>query len=253
MTHTEHRDPVQMSQAYESPPGLTVATVEIPLSRGYVTRIDAADKVFTDGHKWHVVVGPHTAYACAKIKGRQVKLHNLLCPDWSTVDHADGDGLNNQRSNLRDGSGLKNHANTWMRADNRSGFKGVHRHLGKWQAQIRVNGKAIYLGIYDTPEAAADAYDEAAVHHFGEYARTNAMMDREGLKTRPPECPDPVTRIPVTHCPAGHEYTPENTYTSPDGKRHCRTCKREGDRARYQAKGRKCLPGCTCGRHRRAA
>ena len=31
-----------------------------------------------------------------------------------------------------------------------------------------------------------------------------------------------------THCPRGHEYSPENTYVGPDGKRRCRTCKREG-------------------------
>lgn len=30
-----------------------------------------------------------------------------------------------------------------------------------------------------------------------------------------------------THCPAGHEYTPENTYTytSPSNQRACRTCR----------------------------
>jgi hypothetical protein len=30
-----------------------------------------------------------------------------------------------------------------------------------------------------------------------------------------------------THCPARHEYTPENTYTYPDGRRACRECARE--------------------------
>lgn len=27
-----------------------------------------------------------------------------------------------------------------------------------------------------------------------------------------------------THCPQGHEYTPENTRIDRNGKRHCRTC-----------------------------
>jgi len=247
LTHTEHGNPVQVSQAYKPPPG----TVEIPLTRGYVTRIDAADQVFTDGHKWHAVIGPYTVYAVTKIGGRRVRLHNLLT-SWSKVDHIDGDGLNNCRSNLRDGSGSKNHANTWMRADNRSGFKGVHLLRGKWQATIRVNRKPIYLGIYDTPEAAADAYDEAAVRYFGEYARTNAMMRREGQKTRPRETPAPVA--PITHCKRGHKFTPENTRTSAaDRRRHCRQCARE----RYlvpnpRPGGRKCPPGCTCGRHNRS-
>ena len=49
----------------------------------------------------------------------------------------------------------------------------------------------------------------------------------------------------VTHCPQGHEYTPENTYS--DGKfgylrRECRQCKRKRKaayKARVRAKRRK--------------
>jgi hypothetical protein len=36
----------------------------------------------------------------------------------------------------------------------------------------------------------------------------------------------------ATHCQRGHEFTPENTYTSRSGKRNCRTCKRAAERAR---------------------
>ncbi len=32
-----------------------------------------------------------------------------------------------------------------------------------------------------------------------------------------------------THCPQGHEYTPENTYVK-NGRRHCRICMREAGR-----------------------
>lgn len=37
-----------------------------------------------------------------------------------------------------------------------------------------------------------------------------------------------------THCPSGHEYTTENTYTYPDGRRDCRTCRRLRTRQHYQ-------------------
>lgn len=39
-----------------------------------------------------------------------------------------------------------------------------------------------------------------------------------------------------THCPSGHEYTPENTYVRPQGWRICRTCRDEAGRNRYLAR-----------------
>jgi hypothetical protein len=40
-----------------------------------------------------------------------------------------------------------------------------------------------------------------------------------------------------THCPKGHAYTPDNTYTDRRGKRSCRECKRIRDRHRDRSKG----------------
>jgi hypothetical protein len=252
-----------MNQAYKPPEGLIVATIEIPLTRGYVTRIDAADRAFTDGHSWHAVMGTYTAYACAKVNGRCTLLHSLLCPDWEFVDHWDGNGLNNCRSNLRDGTGFKNSANRGLSSSNTSGYKGVgwNKRKGKWRAGIMIDGKPIHLGYFGTPEEAADAYDQAAVRHFGEYAKTNAMLGKvtgEGADVwqYPVLPPDEVT-----HCSAGHEYTPENTYIRPNGQRDCRQCanlRTREYRSRHPSPnqrptgGRICPPGCTCGRHRRA-
>jgi len=220
-----------MSQAYESPAGLTVTTVEIPLTRGYVTRIEEADRVFTDGHNWAAAVVPtrRVVYAVARIDGKSVYMHKLLCPDWNEVDHADGDGLNNCRYNLRDGTGGGNQANRVMQRNNTSGYKGVSlRRGGKWGAFIKVNRKQIYLGAYATPEEAADAYDQAALRYFGEYARTNAELSQatateaDAWQHHPPD-----ERAQRTRCKSGHELTPENTYTAPDGSRECRKCRKK--------------------------
>lgn len=222
--------------------GVPVVTIEIPLTRGYVTRIDDADMTVAAGHSWSAAVNPdrRAVYAVSKIGGRVVALHNLLCPGWTEVDHADGDGLNNQRVNLRNGAGFgRNQANRVMQRTNTSGWKGVcwHKRRGKWVAHIRVGGKQVYLGGYDAPEEAADAYDRAAISHFGDYARTNAMLRREPV-TVPWQHNPPDDR---THCGNGHERTPENTWISPDGsKRECRKCGRlrkaeSRERARKQA------------------
>jgi hypothetical protein len=44
-------------------------------------------------------------------------------------------------------------------------------------------------------------------------------------------------RVTPAHCPHGHAYTPENTYTYPDGRRGCRTCGNTASRL-LQAKKR---------------
>lgn len=45
-----------------------------------------------------------------------------------------------------------------------------------------------------------------------------------------------------THCARDHEYTPENTYVFPNGKRECRTCKRAANRRHYWRKAEAALP-----------
>lgn len=240
-------------------------TIEIPLTRGYVARMDDADIAFAAGHSWHATALSATAkivYACAKISGRCTTLHSLLCPNWEFVDHVDGNGLNNCRANLRDGTGFKNSANRELASNNTSGYKGVgwNKRKSKWRASIMINGKAIFLGYFGTSEEAADAYDQAAVHHFGEYAKTNAMLRQSasegtGVWWRPPLPPEERT-----HCKAGHKYTLENTYIRPGGEWDCRQCakmrmresRRRSPVPNPRATGRICPPGCACGRHRRA-
>lgn len=54
-------------------------------------------------------------------------------------------------------------------------FRGVdlHRQTGKWRARLHVNYKEIHLGLYDTQELAARAYDQAARHYQGKKAKLN--------------------------------------------------------------------------------
>jgi len=87
------------------------------------------------------------------------------------TDHINGDGLDNRRENIRVSTKSQNQANRRnLQSNNTSGFKGVDFHRGKWRAQIKVDGRKIDLGSFDTPDEASGAYLRSAHHHFGKFA-----------------------------------------------------------------------------------
>jgi hypothetical protein len=163
--------------------GGVVETVEIPLTgrvgAGLFAIVNAADLPLVAGYRWNGVRGRHTTYARTSIrragKRTTVDMHRLILQGVPRIDHADGDGLNNRRSNLRPATAAENTRNSCLRCTNASGFKGVtwHGQRNKWRAQLERDGKHISLGLYFTPEDAARAYDRAALELFGEFALTN--------------------------------------------------------------------------------
>lgn len=94
--------------------------------------------------------------------------------DPRVVDHQDGNPANNCRSNLRVCTQSENTRNKIKPYNNTSGYKGVswHKTAKKWQTQIQINKKPIYLGLYNTPEEAYAAYCQASEKYHGEYGRT---------------------------------------------------------------------------------
>jgi hypothetical protein len=101
------------------------------------------------------------------------------------VDHEDGNGLNNQRYNLRPADHGLNNANrrpatTHGGKAKTSRYKGVSwfrpgpgKGRERWRARIRIDGREAALGYFDDEEAAARAYDDAARAAWSEYACPN--------------------------------------------------------------------------------
>jgi len=102
--------------------------------------------------------------------------HLLLgVEDDVVVDHINGDPFDNRRSNLRVAHGNQNKWNYSLSVRNTSGYKGVcwDKRMGGYRASVCKDGKKHFLGIFNTPEEAARAYDEAARFYFGEFACVN--------------------------------------------------------------------------------
>lgn len=91
------------------------------------------------------------------------------------IDHRDRDRSNNRWDNLREATRQQNSANFPVMANNKIGLKGVSlcKATGRYRADITVSQKKFNLGRYDTPEAAHEAYRQAASNAFGEFARAS--------------------------------------------------------------------------------
>lgn len=152
----------------------------ITLTQGYEAHIDAADAHLVEAFNWCVLIHPrrnaiYAARATRIPKKQMFLLHRVLteAPENLQVDHMDGNGLNNRRSNLRLCSRLQNQISKGPRSDNRSGLKGVSwcSKAKKWQSEIMLHGKRKWLGYFAAPEDAHAAYADAAHELHGEFAR----------------------------------------------------------------------------------
>ncbi len=97
-------------------------------------------------------------------------------PAGMVVDHVNHKTLDNQRENLRVCTQSQNNANQ-RKTRGASRFKGVawHKRTGKWHARIGKNGRRHHLGCFNNEALAAQAYNAAALEHFGEFALLNEV------------------------------------------------------------------------------
>lgn len=157
----------------------------IQLTKGQHTVVESCVYEWASKVNWCALRSRNGFYAGRNVSRRQgggtILLHReiLKAPLGVEVDHIDGDGLNNLIENLRFCSHAQNIQNSPKKCNNTSGHKGVafSRAAGRWQAQITVRGRQMYLGLFDTAIDAAVAYDNAATELHGEFARLNFPVE----------------------------------------------------------------------------
>ncbi len=161
-------------------------SVEIPLSRGLVAIVDEGDCEALSQFKWSAAsMGGRTFYAVRNTRrpegGWVVQSMHRVLTGWARVDHANGNGLDNRRLNLRPASQQQNTWNLRKRRGTTSRFKGVcwSTRDGIWLAYIKLHGHDVWLGQFRDEERAARTYDAAARELFGEFAAPNFPLAGE--------------------------------------------------------------------------
>lgn len=144
----------------------------VPLTQGYEALIDECDVKHVQEYKWfanNVVSasrGLKSRYiypsSRAGMSSGYVYLHRFIMSPGKglTVDHINGNTMDNRRANLRICTYRENSCNHEV---HRSGKKvGANRtRFGTYVAQIRIDGAIKYIGSYPTEHEAHQAYLEA--------------------------------------------------------------------------------------------
>jgi hypothetical protein len=142
----------------------------IKLTQGQVAIVDDADYDRVSQHKWYAhwypTMGSFYAARNVRIEKGRCILHmhrqilGLGYGDKRHVDHIDGITLNNRRSNLRIVTARQNCQNKGMHREGRLVGAYFHKRKNTWMAQIRINGKIKFLGLFPAEQLAHEKYME---------------------------------------------------------------------------------------------
>jgi hypothetical protein len=143
---------------------------DIPLTQGLVAHVSEEDYEVLESYKWHARKDGKTFYAARRdgygfvTMHRNVAVRMGILPtvfDKREIDHIDGNGINNVRTNIRVATRSQNAANRKSRGYTiESGRKKKYK--------VVVGGK--FIGRYLTEEEAVKAYTDAKKERYGDYA-----------------------------------------------------------------------------------
>jgi hypothetical protein len=126
------------------------------------TKISECDQRRVEKFKWYASVHHGGHIYVKRWDGELLHRYILKAKKGETIDHLDGDGLNNTRENIRK---LEQRTNLFRKrysGENSTGYRGVSKSLNKFCATIGYKGSKIYLGTFDTAREAHEAYKKAA-------------------------------------------------------------------------------------------
>lgn len=151
----------------------------IPLTQGKFAIVDDNDFEWISKIKWYARKDRNNYYA-ENHKGNRkssTKMHRMIinAPEGFSVDHINGDGLDNQRKNLRLCTTEENTRNRDKQKNNTTGYKGVtiHKKTGLYQAQTTHHKKHVSFGYFKTAKEAARAYDKNIRLLHKDFSKTN--------------------------------------------------------------------------------
>jgi hypothetical protein len=158
----------------------------LPLTQHKIALVDDSDYAALNQWKWTYLPNTRSGYA-VRWETRDGKRHTVYmhrqimgAAKGQLVDHEDGNGLNNQRYNLRLCGRSHNGANKPVPARTIP-YRGVYANPAirrdPFFAQIKFARRIYHLGGFQAQEDAARAYDRAALYCFGSFARLNFPDD----------------------------------------------------------------------------
>lgn len=156
---------------------------------GKFALINSDDAPLVEGFSWFIALIKNIPYVVASVRTqrreqgevsarewRQIRLSRLVMgvSDPKTfVNFKDQNPLNCRKSNLRIATPAQSTRTRGILGSSRNRYKGVYQVGGYFGARISVNRRCNRLGVFDTEEQAAAAYDDAARELHGVFARPN--------------------------------------------------------------------------------
>jgi len=152
---------------------------KIPLTKGKYALVDDEDYEELNKYNWYAFRSKleDSYYAARRIllndgRSRTIFMHRIIVGvhKGKETDHVNGNGLDNQRANLRLVTGSQNQQNRKIGKNNTSGYKGVtwNKKDKLWRAVIKINGIEKYLGGYKNKLEAAMKWTEEKLNKLAE-------------------------------------------------------------------------------------